>query len=215
LKSCVQMVVFDMDGVLVYIASSWSFVHSAFKVGKNDNLSRYLAGEIDFRELMRRDIRLWGRVHISAVERVLDKLRIMRGAKQTVAELKRAGCYTVIISSGISVLAERVQKTLGMDRSLANGLVVDENGMLTGEGEEVVPLLEKVTVFRQLASERRTKLENCAVIGDSRFDIPLFEEAGLSIAFNSNDEQVKRKADVVVEGKDLRKVIPCILKGKR
>jgi phosphoserine phosphatase len=214
LKSSVKMVAFDMDGVLVDNNSSWNCVHSALKVGKNDNLSRYLAGEIDFRELVRRDIRLWGRVHISAVERILDKLRIMRGAKQTVAELKRAGCYTVIISSGISVLAERLQKTLDIDCSLANRLAVDENGILTGVGEDVVPLLEKVVVFRRVASERRTRLEDCAVIGDSRYDIPLFLEAGLSIAFNSSDDQAKQKADVVIEGKDLRKVLPYILEGR-
>ncbi len=214
MKSHVQMVVFDMDGVLVDIRSSWSYVHSAFGVRKNDNVNRYLSGEIDFRELMRRDIQLWGRVHISAVERILDKPRIVRGAKQAVAELKRAGCYTVIISGGISALADRLQKTLGIDRSLANRLAVDENGMLTGEGEEVVPLLEKVVAFRRVASERRTRLEDCAVVGDSRYDIPLFLEAGLSIAFNPSDEQVKQKADVVIESKDLRKVVQYILDGR-
>lgn len=59
MRGRVEIVVFDMDGVLVDNDSSWGCVHSAFKVGRNDNLSRYLAGEIDFGELMRRDIR-WG-----------------------------------------------------------------------------------------------------------------------------------------------------------
>jgi phosphoserine phosphatase len=215
LKSSVKMVVFDMDGVLVDNDSSWGCVHNAFKVGRNNNLSSYLAGEIDFKELMRRDIRRWGHIHMSTVERVLDKVRIVRGAKQAVAEIKKAGCYTVIISSGISVLADRVRKTLGIDRSLANRLVVDDNGVLTSEGEEVVPLLEKVSVFRRVASERQTRVQDCAVIGDSRYDIPLFVEAGLSIAFNSSDDQVKQKADFVIEGKDLRKVLPYILEEGR
>jgi phosphoserine phosphatase len=204
-----------MDGVLVDIDSSWSYVHSAFKVGKNDNFSNYLLGKFDYREFMRRDIRLWGRVNINAIKEILARLRIMKGAKQSVAELKKAGCFTAIISSGISILADRIQKTVGIDYSLANGLVVDENGMLTGEGEEVVPLLEKDTVLRKFAAQHQTCLENCAVIGDSRFDIQLFEIAGLSIAFNSSDDQVKRKADVVVDGKDLRLVIPFILKDWR
>jgi phosphoserine phosphatase len=211
LKSRAEIVVFDMDGVLVDIDSSWNCVHTALKVGKNDNLSRYLGGEINFRELMRRDIRLWGRINISAIEKVLDNLPIMRGAKQTVADLKRAGCYTAIISAGISILADRLQKTLGIDCSLANRLVVDENGVLTGEGEEVVPLLEKAAVFRRFVSKRRTKVDSCAVVGDSIFDIPIFEVAGLSIAFNTSDNRVKQKADVAIEEKDLRKVLPCIL----
>jgi phosphoserine phosphatase len=211
LKSRAEIVVFDMDGVLVDIDSSWSCVHTALKVSKNDNLGSYLGGEINFRELMRRDIRLWGRININAIERVLDNLPIMRGAKQTVAELKGAGCYTVIISAGISILADRLQKTLGIDCSLANRLAVDENGVLTGEAEDVVPLLEKAAVFRRFASRRRTRVDNCAVIGDSIFDIPLFEMAGLSIAFNTSDDGVRQKADVAIETKDLRKVLPFIL----
>ncbi|WXG44239.1 MAG: HAD family phosphatase [Promethearchaeati archaeon SRVP18_Atabeyarchaeia-1] len=215
MRGRVEIVVFDMDGVLVDNDSSWGCVHSAFKVGRNDNLSRYLAGEIDFGELMRRDIRRWGRVHISEIERVLDGVRITRGAKATVAKLKRAGCYTAIISAGISILADRLQKKLGIDCSLANGLVADENGVLTGEGEEVVPLLGKVDVFRRLASERGTSADHCAVIGDSRFDIPLFEEAGISIAFNTSDDQVKQKADIAIRGKDLRSVLPYILQREK
>jgi phosphoserine phosphatase len=214
LKNPVAIVVFDMDGVLVDIESSWSCVHSAFKVSKNENLSRYLSGEIDFKELMRRDIRLWGRVNISDIERVLASVRIMKGAKEAIAKLREAGCYTAIISAGISVLADRLQKTLGIDCSMANELCVDEKGMLTGEGREVVPLLGKVNVFRRLLHERGTSAADCAVIGDSRYDIPLFEEAGLSIAFNTSDEKVKEKADIVVHGKNLLRVLPIILKKR-
>jgi phosphoserine phosphatase len=145
------------------------------------------------------------------IEKTLGNLRAMKGARQAVTQLRRAGCHTAIISAGISILAERLRKTLGIDYSLANELVVDENGILTGEGEEVVPLLGKVGVFRKFASAHQTALEKSAVIGDSKFDVPVFEEAGLSIAFNSEDDQVKQKADVVVEGKDLSKVVPFIL----
>ena len=37
-----KMIVFDMDGVLVDIESSWEFVHKAFKVDGNENLEKYL-----------------------------------------------------------------------------------------------------------------------------------------------------------------------------
>jgi phosphoserine phosphatase len=201
-----------MDGVLVDIESSWSYVHDAFKVGKNDNLSRYLNGQIDFRELMRRDIRLWGRVHLSVVENVLSNIPIMKGAGQAVFELRRAGCRSAIISAGVSVLADRLQRSLGIDYSLANGLAVDENGVLTGEGEEVVPLMEKAAVLRCFASEHRTSLDDFAAVGDSKYDIPLFEEVGLSIAFNTKDNQVMKKADIVIVGKDLSKIVPHILR---
>jgi len=210
----IEIVVFDMDGVLVDIESSWSCVHNAFKVGKNDNLSRYLKGDIDFRELMRRDISLWGHVKLSAVEGILGAIPIMKGAKETMSELRRAGCGTAIISAGISVLADRLKRVLGIDYSLANRLVVDENGVLTGEGEDEVPLLEKARVIERFASEQRIGLDNLAAVGDSRYDIPVFEEVRLGIAFNSSGKEVKQKADVVVDGKDLRGILPHIIKGE-
>lgn len=214
MKTGIRIVVFDMDGVLVDISSSWSYVHDAFKVGKNDNLNRYLMGEIDFSELMRRDIRLWGQVHISAIERLLGGIRVMKGAKLAVAELRRVGYETAIISAGISILADRLQKTLGIDYSLANGLVVNEKGFLTGEGKEVVPLLGKAAILKRFASEHQTGLDDIAAIGDSKYDIPVFEEVGLSIAFNTSDREVKQKANVSIEGKNLSKVVPYILQKK-
>jgi phosphoserine phosphatase len=214
LKNRVTTVIFDMDGVLVDIKSSWSCVHSAFNVSKNDNLETYLKGAIDFKELMRRDIQLWGKVNISSIETALSRIQIMKGARDTVAKLKEAGYYTAIISAGISILADRLKRTLGIDYSMANGLRVDDKGMLTGEGEEVVPLLQKVDAFRRFLREHGTRAADCAAIGDSRFDIPIFEEAGISIAFNAGDDEVKDKADVVVDRKDLCKVLPFILKRR-
>jgi phosphoserine phosphatase len=214
MKSLRKLVVFDMDGVLVDVDSSWSYVHNALKVGKNDNLGSYLAGRIDYRELIRRDVMLWGRVHISTMKRILGDIQIMKGAERAITQLRKGGCKTAIISAGIAILANRLQKTLGIDYSYANELEVDREGFLTGEGIKVVPLFGKVGILRKLASECKTSLDDCVAIGDSRYDIPVFEEVGFSIAFNSSDAEVEQEADAVVEGKDLSKIVPLIL-GKQ
>ncbi|MFD5065698.1 HAD hydrolase family protein [Streptomyces sp. NPDC058394] len=49
----------------------------------------------------------------------------------------------------------------------------------------------------------------CADVGDSRSDVPLFAEAGLSIAFNA-DRQAREAASVSVDGNDLQTVIPLL-----
>ncbi|MCO5970006.1 HAD hydrolase family protein [Actinoallomurus soli] len=49
----------------------------------------------------------------------------------------------------------------------------------------------------------------CAAIGDSRSDLPLFDEVGLSVAFNA-DQQARDRASTTVDGGDLRAVTPLL-----
>lgn len=205
-----SIVVFDMDGVLVDIKSSWGCVHEAFGVDNMKNVERYLEGRITYGELMRRDIALWGRVHISKIRSILSKVPLMPGAAETFACLKKTTLETVVISAGVSILANRLQAILGLDRVFANRILTDQQGFLTGEGEETVGLLDKLRVLNRLVLTDGRSLAECAVIGDSIYDIPLFKKAGLSIAFNTNESNVKKAANVVIEKKDLREILPYI-----
>lgn len=208
-----RLVVFDLDGVLVDIDSSWQLVHRAFGTDNEENFQRYLCGAIDYKEFMRSDIRLWGRTHIKRIKSVLDKAPIMATAPSLMIELKKREYKTAIISSGISLLADRIKNTFGLDHSYANRLLVDEEGWLIGEGEENVSLLNKDIILKKLKEEEGIDLRQCAAIGDSQFDIPLFREVGLSIAFNAKDEIVKKAADLVIDGKDLRKTLPWLTRS--
>lgn len=208
----IRIVVFDMDGVLVDIDSSWQFVHREFNVDNTENLRQFLNHEINYSEFMRKDIALWGKTNVSVIKNILAKVPLMTGANITVAELKKARYKTAIISAGISILAERIQHELKIDYVFANRIVVDENGALTGEGEEIVNPLNKIAVLRELVLMEDATLQQCAVIGDTVFDVPMFRDAGFSIAFNTDDVQVKKAADAVIEDKDLTKILPYLLR---
>ena len=210
-----KIVVFDMDGVLVDVSSSWQFVHEAFGATNLDNLEKYLTGEIAYLEFMRRDIKLWGKTHVNTIKKILAKAPLMKNAPLVISRLKQAGYKTAVISAGISLLAERLQDNLGLDYTFANKIVIDETGMLTGEGEEVVSLLDKSRALRTLALMEQTTPSSCAVVGDSVFDIPIFKEAGFSIAFNTRNKQVTEASDVLVEGKDLKRILPYFIKSSQ
>jgi len=208
LEKDIKVVVFDMDGVLVDIESSWEFVHKAFGIDGRENFERYLRGEFDYREFMRKDIGLWGRVHVDQIRKILDQVPFMKGTKVTMDILRNSGYKTAIISSGLSVLAEKLQRELGLDYVFANDFLIDNEGFLTGEGNPVVELWNKEKVLQRLLKFLEIEPEHCAVVGDSIFDVSLFETAGLSIAFNSRDERVMKSADVSIESKDLRMILP-------
>ncbi|MEM3088052.1 MAG: HAD family phosphatase, partial [Candidatus Bathyarchaeia archaeon] len=126
---------------------------------------------------------------------------------ETITALKNAGYKIAIISSGISLLADRVKNELGIDKSFANELLIDQNGHLTGEGKENVELLKKVSVLQRLATSEGINTKQCAVVGDSIFDIPLFKRAGFSIAFNAKTHRVEEAADLAIKNKDLKEIL--------
>lgn len=210
-----KMVIFDLDGVLVDIDSSWQKIHETFRVNNEENFQKHLLGEIDFQEFMRSDIRLWNRAHISQIKNILDKVLLMKGATETLSSLKKTGYKTAIISSGVSILADRVKDELGIDYAFSNKLLTDKDGRLTGEGEEVVGLLNKGNVLNDLTLKEGIITKQCIVVGDSRYDVPLFKESGLSIAFNAKDDMTKETADWVIEEKDLRLILPLLVNNGR
>ncbi|HUS98972.1 MAG TPA: HAD hydrolase family protein, partial [Candidatus Thermoplasmatota archaeon] len=58
------------------------------------------------------------------------------------------------------------------------------------------------------AKKLHLSLDACAAVGNSCFDLPMLEICGLGIAFNPEDACVVQCADVVVEDKDLSRLIP-------
>jgi phosphoserine phosphatase len=101
-----------------------------------------------------------------------------------------------------------VAKDLGIDYVFANGIKSDERGFITGEGLLNVRLMYKDEAVKRLAKQSKISHDKIAAVGNSCFDIPMFEICGMGIAFNPEDECVRTLADFVVEGKDLSKLIP-------
>jgi phosphoserine phosphatase len=160
---------------------------------------------------MRRDIELWFSkkkdMTIHDVEEILSSVPLMNGAKEVVAQCKKYGAQTAIVSCGIEILANRVAKDFGIDFVIANGLVVDENGRLTGEGTLSIELADKGKPLKQLLQENNVKKEESAAVGNSYGDAAMFDVCGLGIAFNPQDDITREKADMIVEGNDLREIL--------
>ena len=209
-----KLVLFDMDGVITDTLSSWRYIHDYFKTSNDRSVDKYLRGEIDDMEFIRRDVSLWREngkpVTRDKLERILSGVYLMKGAHECINVLRKHGLKTAIISAGLDILANRMSKELGVDFVYANGLKTDDDGYVTGEGVLGVRLMYKDEAVKRLVEHIGVSLENCAAVGNSCFDIPMFEMCALSIAFNPHDDCVREAADVVVEDKDLNKILPVI-----
>lgn len=214
-----RLVLFDMDGVLADTVSSWVSVHDHFRVSNEENFRRFSRGDIDEMEFIRSDVGLWksrkSDVSIDDLRSILDRVPLMAGAMETVRELKREGVRTAIISGGIDILADRVRAETGIDLALANGLVCDAGGRLTGEGILRVRIRDKGESAREVMSMLGVRMDECASVGDTATDIPLFRNTRMGIAFNPAQREVEEEADYTVRGRDLTGILDCLKEWDR
>ena len=211
-----ELVVFDMDGVIADIVSSWKFIHDYFHTDNMVSVEEYLKGNIDDMEFIRRDVLLWKEngKHITKnkLEEILLNVPLMKGAKDCMNALRNNNIKTVIVSAGLDILANRFQDELSMDYALSNGVKVDENGRLNGVGVLGVKLKKKDESIKKIATKFNINQDRIASVGNSCFDIPMFEQSGYGIAFNPEDDCVKKAADIVIEKKDLSLLLPLLKK---
>ena len=212
----IKLVVFDMDGVLTDTISSWKHIHDYFGSTNERSVDEYLKGKIDDMEFIKRDVSLWQEngkpiTKDKLVDILLD-IPLMKGAEKCITVLGNHNIKTAIVSAGLDILAERVALELGIDHVFANGIKTDEDGRLTSEGLLGVRLMYKDEAIRCLAVQLKIPLHRIVAVGNSCFDIPMFETCGLGVAFNPEDDCVRKAADVVVEGEDLSKILPFLEK---
>jgi phosphoserine phosphatase len=210
----IRLVFFDMDGVLADSISSWKSIHDYFGTNNEQSVNEYLKGKIDDLEFIRRDVSLWNTNGImtskDVIKNILYTIPTMGGAEELVSFLRKNNIKTAIVSAGLDILAEKIAEELGIDYVFANGIKEDETGKLTTDGILNVELIHKEKNVEQLIKKINISSDSCASIGNSCFDIPMFEKTAIGIAFNPEDECIRKSADIVVEGKDLRKIIPAI-----
>jgi len=209
-----KLVALDMDGTLVDVASSWRVVHDHFDDHNDDGLRLFLANKIDDEEFIRMDIRVWWKhapaLSIDDLERILADVPLMPGAQQLIEGLHARGARTAIVSGGLDVLARRIAGDLGIEIALANGVRLDSEGLLTGEGIVRVPIHGKERVLAALQEQLGVTPEETASVGNSEIDVGLFRRSRVGVAFLPEDDTVRKAATAVVTERNLARVLDAI-----
>ena len=183
-----KIVFLDCDGTLTTVKSSWEYLHRRLGLW-TENADEYQdlfrRGRIDYHEFCRRDALLWKDLELAAVLPVLNDIPYQSGARELARSLKEAGVITVIISTGLSFLVERVKKDLHIDHAFANDLLVS-NGVLSGGIQINVDYDMKGKIVRTMLRDLGLVIDEASAIGDGEGDRGMFEEVGLPIGFNIN-----------------------------
>ena len=206
----IKLVVFDLDNVIID-------GEAIDEIGKLANVEDKIAeitekamqGEIDFETSIKDRVQLLEGTSIEDIEKVADELPLMDGASETIARLKDEDIDVAIISGSFDVVADKIKEKLGIDAVYTNSFTV-EDGKLTGEVTGPLVSGTKLDVLNDHVENAGISLEDVVAVGDGANDISMIESAGCGIAFNAKDS-VKEIADVVVDEKDLTKVLDEIL----
>jgi len=219
--SKIKMVIFDMDNVLFdtgyfetyerVAASTWGVIYKKLNAEKEDekNKKKWISGGY-------RSYNEWQNAALTVYKNygltkemfffIINNMPLMKGAKETLEELRKRGILTAIISGGFNELGTRARKEFKIDFIIATCSLIFENNKLKDWLILPFDYEGKVHVFNALISSLNLKPEECALVGDGVNDIDLAKKVGLPIAFNARDE-LKKHCDVVIDKKDLRETL--------
>lgn len=204
------LVVFDVDSTLINEeAIELLAEHSGNREKVAEITERSMRGEIDFStSLIERVATLKG-LPESVLGQTAKSLTPTKGASELIQEIHTRGGKAAAVSGGFIQLLTGLKRELNLDYAQANTLGI-ENGKLTGEVVgELVNREVKAKYLKLWAEENDIPLERTFAIGDGANDLGMMAIAGLSVAFCAKPI-VRESADVVIDERDLTKVIALL-----
>ena len=211
-----KLIAFDMDSTLINIEC---IDEIADAVGKKAEVAAIteatMRGEIkDFKESLRRRVALLEGVPVSALQQVYDeRLQLNPGASELVAACKEAGLKVLLVSGGFTFFANRVKDRLGIDFARSN-LLDEADGQLTGRvvqqsWGDICDGAEKRRTLLEVASLLGVSPQECIAVGDGANDLPMMNEAGLSVAFHAKPT-VREQAMVAIDTGGLDRLLKVL-----
>jgi len=202
----IKLVVFDLDNVIID-------GEAIDEIGKLANVEDEIAeitekamqGEIDFETSIKDRVQLLEGVSVDDIQKVAGELPLMSGASETIDGLKEKDLDVAIISGSFDIVADEIKDKLGVENVYTNSFTV-EDGKLTGEVTGPLVSGSKLDVLKDHVEKAGIALDEVIAVGDGANDISMIESAGCGIAFNAKDS-VKEIADIIVDEKDLTKVL--------
>lgn len=205
-----------MDGVIFKDINFWIELHKKFgTLEQGIKLTeKYLHN--NYKKLVEEVVvKLWKGKNAKPYYELVNSLEYLQGVQKVFNHVKKKGLISAIISASSIDVARRFQQDYGVDHIFANELIIKDGKV---SGEFIWPIgvgkHKKAEIIRHLCKDLGIQKKEVIYIGDSDTDIEAFKEVGLSIAFNSSSDQLKKVATYVVESNNLADVLPY-LKDKK
>ena len=205
-----KLAVFDFDSTLMD-GETIDFFAEELGIGEKVSLitEEAMSGRLDFFESLQSRVKLLEGLDFSVVEKISQNLPYMKGAVETIAELKKRGIKVVCFSGGFRTATGHAKDIFGYDADFSNVLHV-KNGKLTGlVGGDMMFNYSKGDMLRRLQNILGVSEEETLVCGDGANDLSMFAHAGTRVAFCAR-EILQKEANIIIDTKDLTKILEKI-----
>jgi phosphoserine phosphatase len=210
-SNAVRAVLFvDVDGTLVPETSSAIFL--AARLGHADQVAEaeaaWDAGLVTARHVEELDARGWAGATEAQVSEWLAELPLVHGIGEVVGWCRDHDVVPALATLAWRPVGTYLCEAFGFDDCCGPALEV-RDGVFTGVALGSCDEYGKRDFAKGLAEQHGLSLDRCAAIGDSRSDLPLFDEVGLAIAFNA-ERNARALAHVQIDSSDLSDAIPTL-----
>ncbi|MFD7941514.1 HAD family hydrolase [Streptomyces sp. NPDC059744] len=209
-SDAIGVVFVDIDETLV--PSPGSAVYVARYLGSEAAMAEaeaaYAAGKLTNPEVAAADALDWAGRTEEEINNWLTGVPLVDGIEETVTWCREHHLVPVLATLAWQSIGSHLCRRFNFETYCGPALVTHE-GRFTGAVSEDLDEYGKRDFALSYAKSLGMSRHQCAAVGDSRSDVPLFAEAGLSIAFNA-DRQAREAASVSVDGNDLQAVIPLL-----
>lgn len=204
-----MLVIFDVEGVLLnaeYLPVLAKVLGQEKEKEIWDITNKGIRGEIDWEEGLRERVHALRGISYDEAFKIAQNLEIMPGARELCSFLKGLGWNLVAVSGGFNIITDRLVTELQIDKIFSNDLVFKD-----GKLDDVVISVtaDKSLAVKSYIEENRFSKDEIVVVVDGANDLKLFNLSSFTIGF-CPVEIVRKKANVVIDNKDLSKLIPIL-----
>jgi phosphoserine phosphatase len=213
-----RAVIFDLDGTLTPVRSVWRYLHESLGLWDSEarrHQTAFATGAISYEEWCALDAAHWKGMREADLRTIADGIPYRDGARDCVAALRASGCLVGVVSTGLSLLADRVRYDLDLAFTISNRLE-SRHGLLTGTVKVNVEHDRKGEALDLFCSQFGIRPSELITVGDSEGDIPMFRLSGYSVAVRPSSRRTAAAASLVIDDdtlSDLVERLPARLGG--
>jgi phosphoserine phosphatase len=143
-----------------------------------------MQGKLDFKASLKERVKLLKGMKKDEVESILSRLSFSPGAENLLADFRKRGLKTAVVSGGFAIILDHFKTKLFLDHAHGNMLALDPENKLTGDVlDPVVDAEHKRHLVSEMKKTYGASTLETITVGDGANDIPMMSEAGVSVSF--------------------------------